>query len=75
METIGLEEPASPSFITRFFTSIGQRYQTALDKTVPYTPVRWIATLLIAITYAVRVYLLQVCSFHSLVYFKGLVIM
>ena len=59
METIGLEEPAPPSIITRFFTSIGQRYQTALDKTVPYTPIRWLTTLLLGVGYAIRVYLLQ----------------
>jgi len=59
METIGLEEPAPPSAITVFFASIGQRYQTALDKTVPFTPLRWIATLVIAISYGLRVYLLQ----------------
>jgi len=59
METIGLEEPASPSIVTRFFTSISQRYQTSLDKTVPFTPLRWISTLILAILYGIRVYLLQ----------------
>jgi len=59
METIGMEEPAGPSFIARFFTSIGQRYQSILDKTVPYTPLRWITTLVLGLFYGIRVYILQ----------------
>lgn len=59
METIGMDEPAGPSFISRFFTSIGQRYQSVLDKTVPYTPIRWLTTLGLGIFYGIRVYLLQ----------------
>lgn len=61
METIAVEEeePASPSCISRCFTSIGQRYQSFLDKTVPYTPIRWMVVLLLAIVYAVRVFLLK----------------
>jgi len=59
METIGIEEPSPPSIVTRFFSSISQRYQSALDKTVPFTPIRWLATLTLSICYAVRVYVLQ----------------
>lgn len=59
METIGIEEPPAPSPFTRVFISISQRYQSLLDKTVPFTPLRWLATLLISVIYGVRVYMLQ----------------
>jgi len=59
METIGIEEPAAPSIITRFFTSISQRYQCILDKTVPFTRIRWLLIFSAAIGYGIRVYLLK----------------
>jgi len=53
------EEPSQPSFVSNIITSIQQRFQGLLDKTVPHTPARWIFTLLLATSYFIRVYLLQ----------------
>eukprot|EP00069_Balaena_mysticetus_P014493 bmy_08753T0 len=47
-----------PSVVYRFFTSIGQVYQAWLDKSTPYTAVRWVVTLGLSFIYMIRVYLL-----------------
>lgn len=59
MDALNPEDDSPPSAFTRFFTSIGQRYQTILDKTVPHTVGRWIFTVVLAAFYAIRVFLLQ----------------
>lgn len=45
-----------------------QIYQSWLDKSTPYTAVRWVVTLGLSFVYMIRVYLLQVKyglnSFH-----------
>uniref|UniRef100_A0A452U0E7 Protein RER1 n=1 Tax=Ursus maritimus TaxID=29073 RepID=A0A452U0E7_URSMA len=48
-----------PSVGYRFFTRLGQVYQSWLDKSTPYTAVRWVLTLGLSFIYMVRVYLLQ----------------
>ncbi|KAK3754509.1 hypothetical protein QZH41_019348 [Actinostola sp. cb2023] len=51
---------SQPNVITRFFSTISQRYQKFLDDTTPHLTPRWIATLLFMIIYLVRViFLLQ----------------
>ncbi|XP_061044939.1 LOW QUALITY PROTEIN: protein RER1-like [Eubalaena glacialis] len=47
-----------PSVVYRFFTSLGQVYQAWLDKSTPYTAVRWVVTLGLSFIYMIRVYLL-----------------
>uniref|UniRef100_A0A670IEZ5 Protein RER1 n=1 Tax=Podarcis muralis TaxID=64176 RepID=A0A670IEZ5_PODMU len=57
------------SVVFRFFTRLGQIYQSWLDKSTPYTAVRWVATLGLSFIYMIRVYLLQMlldCSSHHL---------
>ncbi|XP_078696487.1 protein RER1-like isoform X1 [Branchiostoma floridae x Branchiostoma belcheri] len=48
-----------PNIISRASTRLAQIYQSMLDKSTPYTAARWIFTLVVFISYAVRVYLLQ----------------
>ncbi|XP_077168510.1 protein RER1 isoform X1 [Paroedura picta] len=62
-----------PSVVYRFFTRLGQVglasgvyefpffqiYQSWLDKSTPYTAVRWVVTLGLSFIYMIRVYLLQ----------------
>jgi hypothetical protein len=42
------------------FYSALQIYQSWLDKSTPYTAVRWVVTLGLSFVYMIRVYLLQV---------------
>ncbi|XP_043918931.1 protein RER1 isoform X1 [Protopterus annectens] len=48
-----------PSAITRLFTKVSQVYQSWLDRSTPFTAVRWVLTLLLIGVYMLRVYLLQ----------------
>ncbi|KAL4622574.1 protein RER1 [Arapaima gigas] len=48
-----------PSVISRFFTGLGQIYQSWLDKSTPFSALRWGATLLLTAVYMIRVYFLQ----------------
>jgi len=49
-------EAPSVSLATKF----ARYYQMYLDRTVPYTVVRWIGTLIFYIIYFIRVFMLQV---------------
>ncbi|EDO41443.1 predicted protein [Nematostella vectensis] len=65
--------PAQPNIISRFFTAISQRYQKFLDDTTPHLVPRWIVTLVFAIAYAVRVFLLQ--GWYIITYALGIYIL
>uniref|UniRef100_A0A803YGD0 Protein RER1 n=1 Tax=Meleagris gallopavo TaxID=9103 RepID=A0A803YGD0_MELGA len=58
-DSIGESVHGKPSVVYRFFTRLGQIYQSWLDKSTPYTAVRWIVTLGLSFIYMIRVYLLQ----------------
>ncbi|XP_070561897.1 protein RER1-like [Ptychodera flava] len=51
--------PAQPSLISRFFTRLGQIYQKCLDSWTPHVVARWVASLVLFLTYGVRVFFLQ----------------
>lgn len=59
MDNLADEEAAAPSAISRLFATLGQRYQTLLDKTVPFLTGRWLFTLSLLLFYCIRVYILQ----------------
>jgi len=59
MMDIDEESSSSPSAVSKFFTGISQRYQTILDKTVPFSTGRWVFTFVLAAFYLIRVYFLQ----------------
>lgn len=48
-----------PSFSSRLFSSISQRYQKVLDDSVPHATARWLILLLLSLGYGLRVYYLQ----------------
>uniref|UniRef100_A0AAY5EYZ5 Protein RER1 n=1 Tax=Electrophorus electricus TaxID=8005 RepID=A0AAY5EYZ5_ELEEL len=48
-----------PSVIGSFFTRLGQIYQSWLDKSTPFSAVRWAVTLILTAIYMIRVYILQ----------------
>ncbi|XP_062889508.1 protein RER1 [Mobula hypostoma] len=48
-----------PSAVSRFFTQVGQVYQSLLDKSTPYSIMRWIVTFVFGAIYMIRVYILQ----------------
>lgn len=73
MDSLDMDEPSQPSAVSKFFTSIQQRYQVILDKTVPHTLFRWIFTLLLAFSYMLRVYLLQ--GWYIVTYALGIYIL
>ncbi|XP_020895290.1 protein RER1 [Exaiptasia diaphana] len=50
---------SQPNIITKFFTTISQRYQKFLDDTTPHLAPRWIATLILMTIYLIRVFYLQ----------------
>ncbi|KAF6345506.1 retention in endoplasmic reticulum sorting receptor 1 [Rhinolophus ferrumequinum] len=58
-DSIGDSVHGKPSVVYRFFTRLGQIYQSWLDKSTPYTAVRWVVTLGLSFVYMIRVYLLQ----------------
>ncbi|KAG8505473.1 Protein RER1 [Galemys pyrenaicus] len=59
-DSVGGSVHGKPSVVYRFFTRLGQVYQSWLDKSTPYTAVRWVVTLGLSFIYMIRVYLLQV---------------
>ncbi|KAG8540427.1 hypothetical protein GDO81_019322 [Engystomops pustulosus] len=59
-DSIGDSVHGKPSVVYRFFTRLGQMYQSWLDKSTPYTAVRWLMTLGLSALYMIRVYILQV---------------
>ncbi|NXS91802.1 RER1 protein, partial [Jacana jacana] len=59
-DSVGESVHGKPSVVYRFFSRLGQIYQSWLDKSTPYTAVRWIVTLGLSFIYMIRVYLLQV---------------
>nr|KAF6507614.1 retention in endoplasmic reticulum sorting receptor 1 [Rousettus aegyptiacus] len=58
-DSVGDSVHGKPSVVYRFFTRLGQIYQSWLDKSTPYTAVRWVVTLGLSFIYMIRVYLLQ----------------
>uniref|UniRef100_A0A8C1DX45 Protein RER1 n=1 Tax=Cyprinus carpio carpio TaxID=630221 RepID=A0A8C1DX45_CYPCA len=48
-----------PSAIGNFFKRLGQVYQSWLDKSTPFSAVRWAVTLILTAIYMIRVYILQ----------------
>ncbi|KAI5946754.1 Protein RER1 [Manis javanica] len=58
-DSVGDSVHGKPSVVYRFFTRLGQVYQCWLDRSTPYTAVRWAATLGLSFVYLIRVYLLQ----------------
>ncbi|KAB0399469.1 hypothetical protein E2I00_015779, partial [Balaenoptera physalus] len=58
-DSVGDSVHGKPSVVYRFFTRLGQIYQSWLDKSTPYTAVRWVVTLGLSFVYMIRVYLLQ----------------
>ncbi|XP_020729348.2 protein RER1 isoform X2 [Odocoileus virginianus] len=58
-DSVGDSVHGKPSVVYRFFTRLGQIYQSWLDKSTPHTAVRWVVTLGLSFIYMIRVYLLQ----------------
>ncbi|XP_061759760.1 protein RER1 isoform X3 [Nerophis ophidion] len=58
-DSVGESIHGKPNVVTTFFTRIGQIYQSWLDKSTPYSAVRWGSTLLLTALYMIRVYILQ----------------
>uniref|UniRef100_A0A8L2Q9V6 Protein RER1 n=1 Tax=Rattus norvegicus TaxID=10116 RepID=A0A8L2Q9V6_RAT len=58
-DSVGDSVHGKPSVVYRFFSRLGQIYQSWLDKSTPYTAVRWVVTLGLSFVYMIRVYLLQ----------------
>ncbi|EEF37411.1 protein RER1A [Ricinus communis] len=56
--------------ISRWTFTVSQRYQHLLDKTVPHVLRRWIACLVVALIYALRVYFVQ--GFYIITYGLGI---
>ncbi|XP_032801511.1 protein RER1-like [Petromyzon marinus] len=48
-----------PSHLVRFFTRLGQLYQSVLDRSTPHIPARWVTTAILALLYLLRVYVKQ----------------
>ncbi|KTG45366.1 hypothetical protein cypCar_00005586 [Cyprinus carpio] len=48
-----------PSAIGNFFKRLGQIYQSWLDKSTPFSAVRWAVTVILTAIYMIRVYILQ----------------
>uniref|UniRef100_A0A8C7AGC1 Protein RER1 n=1 Tax=Neovison vison TaxID=452646 RepID=A0A8C7AGC1_NEOVI len=63
-DSVGDSVHGKPSVVYRFFTRLGQIYQSWLDKSTPYTAVRWLVTLGLSFVYMIRVYLLQMTAPH-----------
>uniref|UniRef100_A0A2I3GKZ1 Protein RER1 n=1 Tax=Nomascus leucogenys TaxID=61853 RepID=A0A2I3GKZ1_NOMLE len=63
-DSVGESVHGKPSVVYRFFTRLGQIYQSWLDKSTPYTAVRWVVTLGLSFVYMIRVYLLQMTVLH-----------
>uniref|UniRef100_A0A8D2AHK1 Protein RER1 n=1 Tax=Sciurus vulgaris TaxID=55149 RepID=A0A8D2AHK1_SCIVU len=61
-DSVGDSVHGKPSVVYRFFTRLGQIYQSWLDKSTPYTAVRWVVTLGLSFVYMIRVYLLQMTA-------------
>uniref|UniRef100_A0A286ZVB9 Protein RER1 n=1 Tax=Sus scrofa TaxID=9823 RepID=A0A286ZVB9_PIG len=61
-DSVGDSVHGKPSVVYRFFTRLGQIYQSWLDRSTPYTAVRWVVTLGLSFVYMVRVYLLQMMA-------------
>uniref|UniRef100_A0A8C6AWY7 Protein RER1 n=1 Tax=Monodon monoceros TaxID=40151 RepID=A0A8C6AWY7_MONMO len=57
-DSVGDSVRGKPSVVYRFFTSLRQVYRAWLDKSTPYTVVRWVVTLGLSFIYMIRVYLL-----------------
>ncbi|XP_073441496.1 protein RER1 isoform X1 [Dendrobates tinctorius] len=58
-DSIGESVHGKSSLVYRFFSRLGQIYQSWLDKSTPYTAVRWLMTLGLSGLYMIRVYILQ----------------
>ena len=56
MEMDSINESSSPPIITK----LSRRFQTFIDKTVPFLLPRWISTLVLYVLYFARVFILQV---------------
>nr|KAF6294404.1 retention in endoplasmic reticulum sorting receptor 1 [Pipistrellus kuhlii] len=61
-DSVGDSVHGKPSVVYRFFTRLGQIYQSWLDRSTPYTAVRWVVTLGLSFVYMIRVYLLQMTA-------------
>ncbi|KAK4584731.1 hypothetical protein RGQ29_022435 [Quercus rubra] len=64
------DEASPANVITRWTYTVSQRYQHLLDKSTPHVLNRWIAVVVIALIYAVRVYFLQ--GFYIVSYGLGI---
>ncbi|XP_072174480.1 protein RER1-like [Diadema setosum] len=53
------ENLSQPGFISRFCTNVSQRYQTLLDRSVPYAVPRWVGFVVLCILYLLRIFLLK----------------
>nr|XP_057940026.1 protein RER1 isoform X2 [Doryrhamphus excisus] len=58
-DSVGESIHGKPYIVATFLTRIGQIYQSWLDKSTPYSAVRWGGTLLLTAIYMIRVYILQ----------------
>ena len=65
-----LSSTSPAEVVSRWTYSVSIRYQHLLDKIVPHILHRWIAFLLVAFIYAVRVYFLQ--GFYIITYGLGI---
>ncbi|XP_030532025.1 protein RER1A-like [Rhodamnia argentea] len=66
----GLSSNPASSAPSRWTSTVLQRYQHLLDKSVPHVSRRWIATLAVACVYLVRVYFVE--GFYIVTYALGI---
>ncbi|XP_054164335.1 protein RER1-like isoform X2 [Oppia nitens] len=52
-------DSSQPSAVSKFMTTLSQRYQSLLDVWTPYVPHRWVFTLVIFIIFMGRVFIYQ----------------
>ncbi|XP_018847405.1 protein RER1A-like [Juglans regia] len=75
METapVGVDDVSPATAISRWSFRVSQRYQHLLDKSTPYVLHRWIAFLMVASVYVLRVYVVQ--GFYIVSYGLGIYIL
>jgi hypothetical protein len=71
--TAGGDEVSPATAISRWSFRVSQRYQHVLDKSTPHMLQRWIAFLVVAAVYVIRVYLVQ--GFYIISYGLGIYVL
>jgi len=59
MDQLGDSVPSQPNAAFRLVKTISNRYQHFLDRATPFLIARWVCTVILVLSYVLRVYLLQ----------------